>query len=187
MKWEHKAVAVGLIAVIGTFFIGDQIEKYQAQSIKNERAAKTTIALKQAPLPTAIRSPNERYSESRGKLIADLQTSLKTGKYHPAIGNALEFEKVADEEFLALLSRARAADEKQSAANLKRLEAENRVAAKKKGVSIGMTREQVKGSSWGRPESVNTTTSAYGSREQWVYGGRNYLYFENGVLVTIQN
>ncbi|MGS2778744.1 hypothetical protein ACVBAX_15360 [Robertmurraya sp. GLU-23] len=55
------------------------------------------------------------------------------------------------------------------------------------GVSIGMTREQVLSSSWGNPQSINTTTSSYGSREQWVYGNGNYLYFEDGILVTIQN
>lgn len=40
---------------------------------------------------------------------------------------------------------------------------------------------------WGRPESINKTTTARGTREQWVYGGRNYLYFTNGVLDAIQN
>ncbi|MEK3992643.1 hypothetical protein [Robertmurraya sp. FSL R5-0851] len=55
------------------------------------------------------------------------------------------------------------------------------------GVKIGMTKDEVLNSSWGKPDSINTTTSAYGSSEQWVYGNGNYLYFENEVLVTIQN
>lgn len=61
--------------------------------------------------------------------------------------------------------------------------------AKKKseGVSIGMSKEDVLASSWGKPDRVNTTTNAYGVSEQWVYGGRNYLYFENGKLTSIQN
>ena len=61
---------------------------------------------------------------------------------------------------------------------------------KQKGVSIGMTRERVLQSSWGRPDKVNTTTYAHGTHEQWVYNTgyvRGYLYFENGILVTIQN
>jgi hypothetical protein len=53
------------------------------------------------------------------------------------------------------------------------------------GVSIGMTGEQVRKSSWGRPKSINETITARGKHEQWVYGG-NYLYFENGVLTSIQ-
>lgn len=55
------------------------------------------------------------------------------------------------------------------------------------GVIIGMSTEQVLNSSWGKPQKVNTTTTSLGTREQWVYGNGNYLYFENGILVTIQN
>lgn len=56
------------------------------------------------------------------------------------------------------------------------------------GVRIGMTKEQVlKETNWGRPQSINRTTTASGTREQWVYGYPNYLYFHNNVLVSIQN
>jgi hypothetical protein len=44
---------------------------------------------------------------------------------------------------------------------------------------------------WGRPQSINRTTTSTGVNEQWVYGGydyeNNYLYFTNGVLTTIQS
>jgi hypothetical protein len=53
------------------------------------------------------------------------------------------------------------------------------------GVSIGMTAEQVRKSSWGKPKSINETITARGKHEQWVYGG-GYLYLENGVLTSIQ-
>ena len=55
------------------------------------------------------------------------------------------------------------------------------------GVRIGMSKADVLASNWGRPQAVNTTTTARGTREQWVYGGRNYLYFDDGVLTAIQN
>ena len=45
---------------------------------------------------------------------------------------------------------------------------------------IGMTKEQVLASSWGRPTKINRT----GAREQWVYGGA-YLYFDKGVLTAV--
>lgn len=54
-------------------------------------------------------------------------------------------------------------------------------------VRIGMTSAQVIRCGWGQPEDINRTTSRHGTREQWVYGGGNYLYFENGRLETIQN
>lgn len=58
---------------------------------------------------------------------------------------------------------------------------------KKEGVLIGMTEQDVLDSSWGRPENVNTTTTAYGTRSQWVYRSGNYLYFEDGKLTSIQH
>jgi hypothetical protein len=59
--------------------------------------------------------------------------------------------------------------------------------APKSGVSLGMTQKEVLASSWGKPKHVNRTISRSGTREQWVYGGHNYLYFENGILTTVQN
>jgi len=60
--------------------------------------------------------------------------------------------------------------------------------AKLPGVRIGMTADQViNQSNWGRPSSVNRTTTSAGTREQWVYGSRNYLYFTNNILTAIQN
>lgn len=63
--------------------------------------------------------------------------------------------------------------------------------AKTEGVKIGMTQQQVLDSSWGKPDQINKTTTAYGTNEQWVYGYNsskmNFLYFENGILTSIQN
>lgn len=57
----------------------------------------------------------------------------------------------------------------------------------KSGVRLGMSVEQVLASNWGKPMSVNKTTTTRGSSEQWVYGSNNYLYFDNGILTSIQN
>lgn len=53
-------------------------------------------------------------------------------------------------------------------------------------INIGMTKEQVS-AAWGRPQSINTTTTAYSSSEQWVYGLKNYVYFDGDTCTTIQN
>jgi len=53
-------------------------------------------------------------------------------------------------------------------------------------VRIGMTKEQAI-ASWGNPDDINKTTSSFGTHEQWVYGLSSYLYFEDGILTTIQN
>jgi hypothetical protein len=53
---------------------------------------------------------------------------------------------------------------------------------------IGMTKDQVwSGTSWGRPDDIRRTTTALGTREQWIYDHRRYLYFDNGVLTAIQD
>lgn len=67
-----------------------------------------------------------------------------------------------------------------------RIIAEAKRNAKKSGVLLGMSPEQVIGSSWGKPRSINRTTGSYGTHEQWVYGGA-YLYFQNGGLKSIQH
>ncbi|MCP5197653.1 MAG: hypothetical protein H6974_12855 [Gammaproteobacteria bacterium] len=62
------------------------------------------------------------------------------------------------------------------------------------GVQIGMNKEQVifcmgQLSNGGRPDRVNTTITAIGQREQWVYemSGENwYFYFVGDILVTVQ-
>ena len=53
-------------------------------------------------------------------------------------------------------------------------------------VVIGMTEKMCR-TSWGNPRDINTTTTSYGQREQWVYSLKHYLYFENGKLTAIQN
>lgn len=52
--------------------------------------------------------------------------------------------------------------------------------------SIGMTPEQVKSSTWGKPRKVNKTTTASGVSEQWCYSDNRYIYFDDGIVTTIQ-
>lgn len=52
--------------------------------------------------------------------------------------------------------------------------------------TIGMTDSRARASTWGYPDHINTTTTARGTREQWVYSRGRYLYFENGVVTSIQ-
>lgn len=53
-------------------------------------------------------------------------------------------------------------------------------------IGLGMTEEQVR-AAWGNPRDINRTTTRYGSREQWVYNMSSYVYFDDGVVTTIQN
>lgn len=51
---------------------------------------------------------------------------------------------------------------------------------------IGMTAEEVKNSTWGKPTKINKTTTKYGVHEQWVYSSGKYIYFDDGVVTSIQ-
>lgn len=52
-------------------------------------------------------------------------------------------------------------------------------------VIIGMTKEQCI-EALGNPQRINRTVTSLTTREQWVYVNK-YLYFENGILITIQD
>lgn len=53
-------------------------------------------------------------------------------------------------------------------------------------IEVGMTKRMCI-EAWGSPEKINTTSSTAGVHEQWVYGAGYYVYFENGVITTIQH
>lgn len=146
-----------------------------------------TMAPVAASTPVSTAELTAKFATERAGIVQRLNASLKTKDHYSVIGVANDYEAVADSEFRDLLKKVRADEEKTTALNLKKLDAEEKKEARKKGVNIGMTKAQVLASMWGKPQSINTTTSAYGNREQWVYGGRSYLYFENGILTTIQN
>ena len=58
-------------------------------------------------------------------------------------------------------------------------------AINERSVFIGM-RELAVRCSWGSPNRINRTTTAYGRSEQWVYY-RSYVYLKNGKVDAIQS
>ena len=61
----------------------------------------------------------------------------------------------------------------------------------KKEPELGMTQEEVLKSTWGEPVKKNITESVAADgvkhiSEQWVYSDDKYLYFDDGILITIQ-
>lgn len=70
---------------------------------------------------------------------------------------------------------------------IQKLEEERIKKNRKGGVRIGMTAKYVREKTdWGEPQTINSTITASGRREQWVYGDGDYLYFKNGILDVIQ-
>ncbi len=106
----------------------------------------------------------------------------------PSIDDIVARERVRQEKQAQEEKKAQQrAEKKAERERAKRFEEQRRQAAKP-SPRIGMTRRQVvNDTNWGRPYDINRTTSGSGVREQWVYGNRRYLYFDNGVLTVIQD
>ena len=75
---------------------------------------------------------------------------------------------------------------KSIASSRKKAEIENKKRLSRGGVAVGMSKDQVSASSWGKPNYVNSTIFEGRTTEQWVYHGNNYLYFHNDKLTAIQ-
>jgi hypothetical protein len=117
------------------------------------------------------------------KIPADQPIALE-GAYEALV--RLEPDNPRWKSELAAAQRAVKAYRAKLALEQKRADQAELARRRREGVSIGMTQRDVLLSSWGRPERVNRSTYAFGEHEQWVYGSGNYLYFENGVLRSIQ-
>lgn len=50
-------------------------------------------------------------------------------------------------------------------------------------VKTGMTADMCL-ESWGQPDVISRSKDSQGVHEQWVYGQKSYLYFENGILTS---
>jgi len=61
----------------------------------------------------------------------------------------------------------------------------NTIAAKK--IYVGMTADQVR-AAWGKPYKINTTIIGNTEHERWVMHeyGSTYVYFDNGVMTSLQ-
>jgi hypothetical protein len=57
---------------------------------------------------------------------------------------------------------------------------------RRQAVSAGMTRAQVYASCWGKPTSIDVSTTGPYKFELLVYEGYDYVYLEDGVVTSIQ-
>lgn len=165
------------------------------RSMKNdERQQEVINAANPSPVKTGFASGFNRFFIgcvvlSIG-LLAILYALLKYNSepnktFAPKYPTAMSSEEMDD---TAAIEEMLANETKQPAVNSRSTwTKEERAKRKKEGVFIGMTKEEVLASKWGKPKERNKSTNASGTSEQWVYGGRNYLYFDDDILTSIQN
>lgn len=148
-----------------------ETEKRQQETAEREAASKAELADRKA-----------KFAADRKNIIAKAKALLAQRKLRELVDMDTEYAVMHDAELNEITATGR--DKLSEIA-----QAKARVTRKREGVRIGMTKEEVIGSSWGRPDHINTTTTASGSHEQWVYDRyhNGYLYFQDGVLTAIQN
>ncbi|MDR6539485.1 hypothetical protein [Variovorax soli] len=123
-----------------------------------------------------------QFDDGTQKWLSSTDFAIHT--YEPASVIADPTRSEIFEEDPAIIERRAEAREKQQRAAQR---AAQRAHAAKPGVSIGMTKDEVLSSRWGKPQYINSTHTTAGTTEQWVYGDGNYLYFRNGRLEAVQN
>lgn len=132
-----------------------------------------------------IQELGSRLDATLGREDLRLRMIADCAQAHDNPAYATEERRKADWLEQTWAAAERREQEKRAAEAVQRAADEAR--AKRPGVVIGMTAEQVRReTSWGDPDHINRTVTATGEREQWVYGG-GYLYFDQGILVAIQS
>ncbi len=174
-KWVagNKLLAAG-IAVAVLYML------WPSPSEPGGGATAAVVATSAPPIPPCTNDLDSRLTSAKAKLKA---------KDYAAAVTLLEpcgALVAADSDAAKTLNLATTADQK-AKAQAAAVERKKELAQwRREGVSIGMTAERVLLSSWGKPNDINRTTTSRGIREQWVYDG-GYLYFQDGVLTSIQN
>ncbi|MBO9647406.1 MAG: hypothetical protein J7605_02765 [Variovorax sp.] len=191
MSTSSRIGAVAAFALLVLFLWGVakvllmESEPARAARIQAEATAfDATLAEARAAAERQRQAAAEKCSTEADAIIADARKRLAEGNDYMAAELLSPCKGiVTSESFTALAAKVEAA----RTARAERLLREEQERKKQQGVAIGMSKQQVLDSSWGKPRSINTTTTAGGTREQWVYGDGNYLYFTNNVLTSIQN
>lgn len=190
-EWAIGSLAA--ILVIAGLTTLDSYSTQQAQKSKEAEAQARAVRLQEEQ----VRRQAEKVAmctEGIEKLKQEAKEFMRQGKPGPAANVLGACETLMQDGqarvLLADAKKAREAEERKAqkvqAAQQAKLDAAEKARKKREGVSIGMTRQDVLDSSWGKPKRVNRTIAAYGVHEQWVYEG-GYLYFKDGTLTTIQN
>lgn len=174
-------IFLGIVILVA---IGKACDNSSAPPPRSPEAIKADLAAAaqhQAEVDARMRAREADFARDRLTIIAKAKQLNAAAKYPAVVDIGNDYAWANDKELNAQidLARDKVAAKAMAAAKL---------AKKKEGVSVGMSPQDVYDSSWGHPESVNRTTTAFGVHEQWVYPGHHsYLYFQNGVLTSIQN
>lgn len=164
-------------------------EKATQQLLTKERqdGQESVRAQAKAAADAAATLKKEKCDAELSSSMARARTLLKNGQIDKA---DIELDAckaiTTDPAALKLYAEISKTREKQAAVRQAAALKAELAQRKREGVTIGMNRERVLQSNWGKPRKINRTTGASYEDEQWVYDG-GYLYFHNGILRTVQH
>jgi hypothetical protein len=212
MRTKVAIWMLGIVAGVGSVAAED-IETINHQVYKNATVSRVepdgiVIAISSGivTIPFSELSQEYRsrfgYDEAKAKEFADVDAKRQRELY-----DQTQSEKAKQQKLLETVENTRAAEKELEAARHRNQALTDKAIAEHK-VFTGMSQEQCV-QSLGQPDKINTTITSGGSEEQWVYRLRRhywlktvtregrtegwvdlpayYLYFENGILRTIQN
>lgn len=190
-KNKGVVAALGMVAAVFAVAVANRSSPAPAAPVTvvaaTDNGAAEAAAREKTAEAARLAAVKEMCTSGAAPLLAEARKLLTSGKPDQA-GAALAPCRmvVASSEVEALIAKVAVAESAQARKIAAAQGAAEKARRKKEGVHIGMSRQEVLDSSWGRPEKVNRTTTALGTREQWVYSG-GYLYFNGDTLTTIQN
>mgnify|MGYP000446820790 CR=1 FL=1 len=190
-----RGLRLGLLgAIVGAGILSYWTNKIASDQAEAAAARVATQAAQerqaQAQLAAAQRKAMiERCTGQRASIVAASNSALSRGALADAMDgirqcvDALPLDAGYRDQFRLVDIAVKRQAEKDRAL----VAAAEKSQKRREGVRIGMSMDDVLASSWGRPQSVNRTTTAFGTSEQWVYSSGGYLYFTDGVLTAVQN
>lgn len=184
----HDFLTVGYFQKLKIKFIGKDFV-YVHLDDKGLISLETKDERTDIPKNTIFKCYDVVIEDGQYSSIIALLENDKYGKFYVLIENLISAESETWNNKFEILSvyKSRIAKESVRKNNLvKKYGTKNAELILKEKVRIGMSKSMCK-ESWGEPEKINKTSGSYGVHEQWVYGNGSYLYFENGILTTIQN
>lgn len=132
------------------------------------------MPLTEAPALFSNEMEYEDWEPLKDKLVLDRQSVMEATAYQAKL------EKEAEAERQSKIEK-----QKRKTLLCKKYGQTYGTLISERKVQIGMTKAMCE-EAWGKPESKNTSSGAWGVHEQWVFSYDRYLYFENGKLTSIQ-
>lgn len=135
---------------------------------------------------TAVLNESRELAGAKRRQAAEAERIAKDKTYAQHLAEVQRVSKLSDAALCREIKKADASEAVLEAYRLRGGSPEHRGTIQSRQVTVGMRTLDAR-CAWGAPEDINRTTGAGYTHEQWVYGSGNYLYFDDGVLRTVQN